>query len=116
MAVNIINRSPSSAIYYQLPEERWTDNKPVLNHLIRFVYSAYVHTIEGKTCPRALKSVFMGYPFGVKEYRVWLPNEGKCVTSRNVVFNEGKFLKHMEAKYEGPSTVDVEVTYSRWSF
>ena len=126
-AVNIINRSPSSAIDYRLPEEMWTGKKPELNHLRLFGCSAYVHTIQEKTSPRALKGIFMGYPFGVKGYRVWLPEEGKCVTSRNVVFNEEDLPKHSETKeeheeskkgirrvtfreplIEGPSSADVE--------
>src|SRR5690606_24299954 len=36
----------------------------------------------------------MGYPFGTKGFRVWIPEDGKCITSRNVVFNEEELYKH----------------------
>ena len=37
--------------------------------------------------------MFLGYPEGVKGYKVWLLEEKKCVTSRDVRFNEGVFYK-----------------------
>lgn len=35
----------------------------------------------------------MGYPFGTKGYRVWISDERRCRTSRNVVFNEDEIYK-----------------------
>lgn len=37
--------------------------------------------------------MFVGYPFGVKGYRVWIQDEGKCTTSRNVIFHEHEIYK-----------------------
>ena len=39
----------------------------------------------------------MGYPFGVKGYRVWIPEELKCTTSMNVVFREDELYKDTQA-------------------
>lgn len=37
-----------------------------MSHLKCFGYSAYVQKVQEKTSPRAVKGVFVGYPFGVK--------------------------------------------------
>ena len=72
--------------------------KPDLGHLRTFVCSAYVHVIEEKNGPRAIKGVFVGYPMGSKGYRVWIEDGGRCRTSRNVDFNEEELYKHTVAK------------------
>ena len=72
-ATYVINRSPNSVIDYSLPEERWTGTKCDLRNLKRFGCSVFVHKIQEETSPRAIKGVFMGYPFGNKSYRVWVP-------------------------------------------
>lgn len=97
-AVYLINRTPNSTIGFKLPEEVWSGRKPDLSHLRRFGCSAYVHTIQEKTSPRALKGTFVGYPFGVKGYRIWMEDEGKCVTSRNVVFHEDEVFKDVKSQ------------------
>lgn len=91
--VYLINRSPNSSIEFKLLEEVWSGSKPDLHHLRRFGSSAYVHITEEKIGPRAIKGVFMDYPFGIKGYRVWIEEEGRCRTSRNVVFNEDEMYK-----------------------
>ena len=93
-AIYMINRSPNSTLNFRLPEEVWSGSKPDIGHLRTFGCSAYVHITEEKTGPRALKGVFVGYPMGTKGYRVWIPQEGRCRTSRNVVFNEDELYKH----------------------
>lgn len=92
-AVYLINRTPNFTIGFKLPEELWSGQEPELSHLRRFGCSAYVHTIKEKKNPRAVEGTFVGYPFGVKGYRVWMQDEGKCVTSRNVVFDEDEVYK-----------------------
>nr|GEY64475.1 retrovirus-related Pol polyprotein from transposon TNT 1-94 [Tanacetum cinerariifolium] len=56
---------------------------------------AYPHDKQGKLEPRAVKYVLLGYPKGVKGYRLYrLDDEStKIVTSRNVVFNESVMCK-----------------------
>ena len=72
-AVYLINMTPNLTLDFKLPEEVWSGNIPDLSHLRRFGCTAYVHVTQDKTSPRAVKGVFMGYPFGVKGYRVWIP-------------------------------------------
>lgn len=42
----------------------------------------YVHFKQGKLDVRALKGVFIGYPEGVKSYKVWCEAVHGCVISR----------------------------------
>ena len=89
----LINRSPSSAIYFKTPIEMWTKQKIVIDHLKPFGCIAYLHVSQGKLSPIAIKAVFIGYPAGVKGYKLWLLYEKRCVVSRNVIFNELMFYK-----------------------
>ncbi|KAK1562771.1 hypothetical protein Q3G72_016700 [Acer saccharum] len=74
------------------PEEIWTRRPPSLKHLRVFGCAAYAHQSEGKLEPRSLKGVFLGYPLGVKGYRVWLRDQKgfKLIISRDVIFDESK--------------------------
>nr|GEW46299.1 zinc finger, CCHC-type [Tanacetum cinerariifolium] len=60
-----------------------------------FACVAYSHVKQGKLELRAVKCVHLGYPEGVKGYRLYMLNNGspKIVTSRNVVFNESVMYK-----------------------
>lgn len=71
-AVHIINKYPSTAINFQVPDEVWFQSVPTYSYLRRFGCVAYIHSDEGKLKPRAKKGVFVGYPQGVKGYRIWL--------------------------------------------
>nr|AAC62132.1 copia-like retroelement pol polyprotein [Arabidopsis thaliana] len=92
-AVYLINRSPSSSIENKIPEELWTSAVPNFSGLKRFGCVVYVYSQEGKLDPRAKKGVFVGYPNGVKGFRVWMIEEERCSISRNVVFREDVMYK-----------------------
>lgn len=94
-SVYLINRTPSSANDGNIPEQLWLDKEPGYLHLRRFGSVVYVHVDQGKLKPRALKGVFIGYPQGVKGYKVWLIEDRKCVVSRNAVFTEDKLYKDL---------------------
>lgn len=57
-AVYIINRSPGSAIDFEVPEAAWTGAEPRYDHLRRFGCISYVHTLADKISPRATKGSF----------------------------------------------------------
>ncbi|GJS47454.1 retrotransposon protein, putative, ty1-copia subclass [Tanacetum coccineum] len=94
-AAYLINRSPSTAIEKKTPMEMWSGHPSDYGMLRIFGCVAYPHDKQGKLEPRAIKCVLLGYPEGVKGYRLYrLDNESpKIVTSRNVVFNESVMYK-----------------------
>nr|GEY88863.1 retrovirus-related Pol polyprotein from transposon TNT 1-94 [Tanacetum cinerariifolium] len=91
------NVSPSTAIEKKTPMEKWSGHPSNYGMLRTFDCVAYSYVQQGKLEPRAVKCVLLGYPEGVKGYRLYrLDNESpKIVTSRNVVFNESDMYKDM---------------------
>jgi hypothetical protein len=75
--------------------EMWSGHPSDYGMLRIFGCVAYSHVKQGKLEPRAVKCVLLGYPEGVKGYRLYrLDDESpKIVTSRNVVFNENVMYK-----------------------
>nr|GEU71995.1 hypothetical protein [Tanacetum cinerariifolium] len=94
-AAYLINRSPSTAIEKKTPIEMWSGHPSNYEMLRIFSCVTYPHDKLGKLEPRAVKCVLLGYPEGVKGYRLYrLDDESpKIVTSRNVVFNESVMYK-----------------------
>ena len=80
-----INRSPSSAINFKTKEYTWTGRPPKIAHLKPFGCIGYAHLNQGKLDFEAMKAIFLGYPKGVKGYRLWLINEMKVIISRDVI-------------------------------
>ena len=48
---------------------------------------------RSKLDAKAKKMIFLGYPRGVKGYRMWDPLEKKVVISWDMTFDEMSFLK-----------------------
>ncbi|GJW53298.1 retrotransposon protein, putative, ty1-copia subclass [Tanacetum coccineum] len=94
-AAYLINRSPSTTIEKKIPMEMWSGHLRDYGMLRIFGYVAYPHDKQGKLKTRAIKCVLLGYPDGVKGYKLYrLDGESpKIVTSRNVVFNESVMYK-----------------------
>ena len=66
----LINRSPSSAINNKTPEEVWSGHPPDYSSLKIFTCPIYAYVNQGKLEHRYIKCIFVGYAFGVKEYRL----------------------------------------------
>ncbi|GJR60184.1 retrovirus-related pol polyprotein from transposon TNT 1-94 [Tanacetum coccineum] len=94
-AAYLISRSPSRAIEKKTPMEMWSGHPSDYEMLRIFGCVTYPHDKQGKLEPRAIKCVLLGYPKGVKGYRLYrLDGESpKIVTSRKVVFNESVMYK-----------------------
>ncbi|GKD32825.1 retrotransposon protein, putative, ty1-copia subclass [Tanacetum coccineum] len=75
--------------------EMWSGHPSDYGMLRIFGCVAYPYDKQGKLEPRAIKCILLGYPEGVKGYRLYrLDNESpKIVTSRNMVFNESVMYK-----------------------
>ena len=71
IVVYVINRSPSATIGFKTPYEIWNSHKPILEHLRIFGCIAYTHVKKEKLEPRAKRCLFIGYPTGVKGYKLW---------------------------------------------
>ncbi|KAL0342640.1 UNVERIFIED_CONTAM: Retrovirus-related Pol polyprotein from transposon TNT 1-94 [Sesamum calycinum] len=91
-AAYLINRSPSVPLLGKVPEHVWSGKNVDLSSLRVFGCSAFVFQNNDKLEPRAQKCVFIGYPEGVKGYRLWLRNQTgfKVVISKDVTFNESE--------------------------
>jgi len=94
-AVLLINKTPCSANNFEFPDKRWSGKAPIYSYLRRYGCVTFVQTDDGKLNLRAKKGVLIGYPSGVKGYKVWLIEERKCVVSRNVIFQENAVYKDL---------------------
>nr|GEZ49598.1 copia LTR rider [Tanacetum cinerariifolium] len=116
-AAYLINRSPSRAIEKKTPMEMWSGHLSDYGMLRIFGCVAYLHDKQGKLDSRAIKCVLLGYPEGVKGYRLYrLDDESpKIVTSRNAVFNESVIYK-CTLKDFGASDKSVEELQVAYAF
>ena len=107
-ACHLVNLSPSTAIEFKTPYERWTGQPANYGNLRAFGCPAYAHTSQGKLAPRALKGFFIGYPEGVKGYKIWCTDLSppRCIISRDVTFNEKELLNQKLAQQ--PTKEDTE--------
>ncbi|KAH9646575.1 hypothetical protein KPL70_024912 [Citrus sinensis] len=82
------------AIDFKTPYEKWIGQSANYGNLRAFGCPAYAHTSQGKLAFRALKCFFIGYPEGVKGYKIWCTDLSppRCIISRDVTFNERELL------------------------
>nr|GEV09004.1 retrotransposon protein, putative, Ty1-copia subclass [Tanacetum cinerariifolium] len=108
-AVYLIYRSSSRVIEKKTPMEIWPGHPSDYGMLRIFDCVAYPHDKQGKLEPRAVKYVLLGYPEGVKGYRLYrLDDESpKIITSKNMVFNESIMYKDT-LKDSGAGDMSVE--------
>ena len=117
-AVYLHNRSPTTALKGVTPFEHLFGRKPNISHLRVFGCVSYMHIPSDqrkKLDPKARKTIFVGYPPGVKGYKLYDTEKRSFRISRNVLFLEDKF-DHFGKKPEssvkpdlnGVSQIDVE--------
>ncbi|KAH9655560.1 Integrase catalytic domain-containing protein [Citrus sinensis] len=110
-AAYLINRSPSSALGFKTPQELWSGKPPDLRNLRIFGCPAYTHLKQGKLEPRAVKGYFLGYPEGIKGYKIWTLNgkPSRILISRDVTFDEEQMLQSkVETEIEAAETKEEE--------
>ena len=100
-AAYLINRSPSTALNFKTPQEAWSGKTPDLSNLRIFGSPAYAHIKQGKLEPRAIKGIFIGYPEGVKGYRIWCCDgkPSRVIVSRDIIFDDDIML-HQKVETE----------------
>lgn len=89
-AAYILNRTGISSVENVSPHELWFGKKPRIRHMRIIGSLCYAHIPmqkRKKMAKKALKGILIGYN-GDERYRIWLPDEGKIVFSRDVIFHE----------------------------
>ena len=102
-ATYVKNRSPTSTLE-ETPYERWNGTKPDVSNLRVFGCKAYAHVPDEKRKKldkKSQKCIFVGYPKGVKGYKLFNPVTRKMLVSRDVIFVENVF-DHSVEKNEEP--------------
>ncbi|KAK3749555.1 hypothetical protein QZH41_007287 [Actinostola sp. cb2023] len=110
-AVYLHNRSPTAALKDETPFERLFGRKPNISHLKVFGCVSYVHVPDSqrkKLDAKARKAIFVGYPPGIKGYKLYDLEKKKFVVSRNVQFLEDK-LDHFVKKSESDNTIHTDL-------
>ena len=90
-AVFLLNRLPTRVLHKKTPFEGWFGYKPDLQNLKIFgcVCFSYVPQVKrDKLDKKAEPGVFIGYSNTSKAYRIFQPQNGKILVSRDVKFME----------------------------
>ena len=90
------NRSPTKAVTGKTPFEAWNGSKPCIDHLRIFGSICYAHVPKDerkKLDVKTRKAILLGYGTETKGYRLYDVATHKVFYSRDVIFDEGKFLK-----------------------
>lgn len=103
----MINRSPTNALNFDVPESVWTQKPVIYSYLKTFGCATYAHQNIGKLEP---KCVFLGYAKNDKGYRLWVYGEKGywVIVRRDVVFNES-CMPCFEGKKDNLIDNDVQI-------
>lgn len=96
-AAFLINRTPSPLLNWQTPYFRLHNKNAdysILRSFGSLCFASSLPTHRSEFHPRAIPSVFIGYPPGMKAYRLYDIENKKVFTSRDVVFHEEIFPFH----------------------
>uniref|UniRef100_A0A5S6Q053 Reverse transcriptase Ty1/copia-type domain-containing protein n=1 Tax=Trichuris muris TaxID=70415 RepID=A0A5S6Q053_TRIMR len=99
-ACHVLNRTGPTAVNGKSPVELWFKRGPAcIDHLRVFGADCFVHVPKQRRHKWDKKSVpgrFTGYCDEKDGYRVWLPDEGRVVVSRDVIFKPEEIVPSTE--------------------
>lgn len=110
----VLNRSPTSALQDQTPEEVWSGLKLNVKHFRVFGCIGHVHIPEAKRTKlddKSCKCVFLGVSEESKAYRMYNPISKKVTVSRDVVFEETENWDWGRKNGEGSSDSSTLLTW-----
>ena len=95
--VYTLNRTGTRLLSDYTPFEAYFGIPPSVSHLRPFGCPTFVHIpapLRRKLDPKAQQGIFIGYSDESKAFRVWLPEQSRVITSRDVTFDEEKIVKY----------------------
>jgi transposase InsO family protein len=93
-AVYLSNCCPTKSLWNKTPQEAWSGRKPSVSHLRVFGSIGYTHVPDeerSKLDDKSKRYIFIGYDSSSIGYKLYNPNFGKIVISRDVEFDEEDF-------------------------
>ena len=110
--VHVLNMSATKSLRGKTPYECWYGRKPNVSHFRTFGSLVHVKVIGnvGKLEDRSQEMIFVGYEHGSKAYICIDPATRKLCISRDVIFDELKFLSF---SVDNPST---SISYENFNF
>lgn len=90
-ANHIQNRSPHRSVKDQTPFEAWSGTKPEVTDFRVFGSWAWARIPSQKRKaldPQSIECIFIGYPDGVKGYRLLISSTDKLIIEQSVKFEE----------------------------
>ena len=92
-AIFLLNRCPIKAVFGRILEEAWSGHKPEVSFLRIFGCIAYSYILKEhrkKFDDKSEKCIFIGYNDVTKGYKLYNPETGKLIVSRDVQFLENE--------------------------
>ncbi|KAJ8771243.1 hypothetical protein K2173_026131 [Erythroxylum novogranatense] len=92
-AIFLLNRLPTRAVHGKTPFEAWFGYKPCLQNMKIFCCLSFSYVPQkkrDKLDKKAEPGVFVGYSSTSKAYKIFQPQNGKIIVSRDVKFMENK--------------------------
>lgn len=71
--------------------EKWLGQPVDYSNLRVFGCLSFMHVRNNKLQPRVIKCLFLGYPEGIKGYKIWDLTAEKCIISKDVIFKKDEF-------------------------
>ena len=90
-AAHVINRLPQARLGFISPFQKLWNTKPMVSQFRVFGCVCYVFVsnhLRSKFNRKAVRHIFMGYDSQRKGWRCYNPTNGRCYTSRDVIFDE----------------------------